>query len=219
MKTITINKRYIMTLGLVLVLFSLLIPQTALAKTPVPAGTDPNYPLAITLNPNQVTFKTGQLATGQETWFAVKVTDLYALSAANRHNDDDDDDDDGRLPLDLTLFVAPIDGNQIHKIRMEIFPGSYASHWSVGHLYTDGLDDDDVDYAAAVTPFGVGRAVDRVDEDHHYKTGEGDPLLGSLVWSGDVINNETVLVRVLNDTGASVSYWFFTGHIIDVELS
>jgi hypothetical protein len=210
MKIVTISKRSIMTIGLLIILASLLIPQTAMAK--LPAGIDPNHPLEIALAPNQTGLKTGQLAAGQEAWFAVKVTDLYALSA------EDSDDDDGRLPLDLTLFVTPVDGNKIHKIRMEIFPGSYASHWSVGHLYTDGLDDDDADYAAAVTPFGVGRAVDRVAEDHHYKTGEGDPLVGSLVWSGDVINNDTILVRILNDNGAPVDYWFFTDHIIDVEF-
>lgn len=206
MKTLTINRRGMIAVSLITILFSLLISQTAMAK--LPAGIDPNYPIEIVLAPNQTSLNTGNLAAGQETWFAVKVNDLYAQS-------DDEDNDKDRPPLDLTLFVTPIDNNKIRHIRMDLFPGSYAQHWSVGHLYRDDVDND---YEDMVTPFGAGRVVDRAEEDEVYITGEGDPLVGALTWSGHINNNEIFLVRIQNGNGSAVDYWLYTDDIIDVEL-
>lgn len=209
MKTLTINKRSIMVIGLVTILVSLLIPQTAMAK--LPAGIDPNHPIEIAMVPGQTIVKTGKLAAGQETWFAVKVSDVY-----DRYTDDEDGED--RPPLDLTLFVTPVDGNEIQHISMDLFPGSYAQHWSVGHLYTVGLDYDDDAKDLPPAPFGAGRVVDRADQDDIYVTGEGDSRVGQLTWSGRVTNNEPFLVRISNDNGSAVDYTLYTDDIIDVEL-
>ncbi len=209
MKTLTINKRSIMAIGLVTILVGLLIPQTAMAK--LPAGIDPNHPIEIAMVPGQTIVKTGKLAAGQETWFAVKVSDVY-----DRYTDSEDGED--RPPLDLTLFVTPVDGNKTRHISMDLFPGSYAQHWSVGHLYTVDLDYDDDAKDLPPAPFGAGRVIDRADEDEVYVTGEGDPLLGTLKWSGRVTDNEFFLVRISNGNGSAVDYTLYTDDIIDVEF-
>jgi hypothetical protein len=107
----------LLMVGLVLVLISLLTPQAAQAKVPI--GTDPNFPIEMTLTPDQVVLKAGNLAAGQEQWYAVRVTELDGVS---------------RQPLALSLFAAPGDGNAIEKVHMDLFPGSYAAYWSAGDL-------------------------------------------------------------------------------------
>jgi hypothetical protein len=169
-------------IGLVLVLMSLLTPQTVQAKVPI--GTDPNFPIEVTLAPHQVVLKLGHLAAGQEQWYALKVVET-----------------DGALrqPLALSLFTTPGDGNAIQKVHMDLFPGSYAAYWSAGDLTQE-----------AVTSFGQGRIVER--------DGEGDPLLGTLVWRGDVNNNEPVFISLRNDNAFGVSYWLFTDFIVNAEF-
>jgi hypothetical protein len=209
MKTLTINKRSIIAIGVVTILVSLLIPQTAMAK--LPAGIDPNHPIQIAVVPGQTMAKTGKLAAGQEAWFSVKVSDVY-----NRFTDDEDGED--RPPLDLTLFVTPVDGNKARHIRMDLFPGNYAGHWSAGHLYKESLDYSDDDNDLPPAPFGVGRMVDRAVEDDVYINVQGDPLLGQLTWSGRVTDNEFFLVRISNGNGSAVDYTLYTDDIIDVEF-
>jgi hypothetical protein len=209
MKTLTINKRSIIAIGVVTILVSLLIPQTAMAK--LPAGIDPNHPIQIAVVPGQTIAKTGKLEAGQEAWFSVKVSDVY-----DRFTDDEDGKD--RPPLDLTLFVTPVDGNKARHIRMDLFQGNYAGHWSAGHLYTESLDYSDDDNDLPPAPFGVGRMVDRAVEDDVYINVQGDPLLGQLTWSGRVTDNEFFLVRISNGNGSAVDYTLYTDDIIDVEF-
>jgi hypothetical protein len=172
----------LLMIGLVLLLISLLTPQAAQAKVPI--GTDPNFPIEVSLTPDQVVLKAGSLAAGQEQWYAVKVTEL---------------DGESRQPLALSLFATPGDGNTIEKVQMDLFPGSYAAYWSAGDLTQE-----------AITTFGQGRIVER--------DGEGDPLLGTLVWRGDVNNNEPVFVCLRNDNDFAVSYWLFTDFIDQAEF-
>jgi len=168
-KTFSSHSVNLLLIGLALLLISLFTPQTAQAKVPI--GTDPNFPIEVTLAPRQVVVKLGHLAAGQEQWYAVKVAEI-----------------DGALrqPLALSLFATPGDGNAIEKVHMDLFPGSYAAYWSAGDLT-----------AEAVTTFGRGRIVERDDQ--------GDPRLGTLVWRGDVNNNEPVFVCLRNDNDFEVS--------------
>ncbi len=149
------------------------------------------------------------MAAGQETWFAVKVTDLYAQY-------DGQGNDADRPPLDLTLFVTPADGNKTRHIRMDLFPSSYAEHWSAGHVYRQDANDDDENLPPG--PFGGGRVVDRAEENQVYISGAGDPLVGQLTWSGHVNNNETILVYIQNGNGTAVDYMLYTDDIIDVAF-
>jgi hypothetical protein len=198
-----------MAIGLVTILISLLIPQTAMAKPP--ADIDPIHPIEIAMFPGQTIVEKGKLAAGQETWFLMKVSDVY-----DRYTDDENGED--RPPLDLTLFVTPVDGNKVRHIRLDLFPGSYARHWSDGHLYTEGLDYGDDANHLPPAPFGAGRVVDRAGEDHVYVTGEGDPRVGQLTWSGRVTDNAYFLVRIQNGNGSAVDYTLYTDDIIDVKF-
>jgi hypothetical protein len=210
MKTLSIDKRSVLGIGLVTVLVGVLLAPTVLAAPP--AGSDPNNPFALGVAPDETVVRTGELEAGEEVWYAITVTDAAGLYT-------DAVDGDNRVdkpPLDLTLAVTPVDGNTIQKIRMELFPASYADHWSHGHIFVEGADTDDEEFHSF--PFGMGTMVDRAVENFTLGNADGDPRLGTLVWSGNVSDKETVLVRVANENGSAVDYALYTDNIVDNEL-
>ena len=106
-----------------------------------------------------------------------------------------------RQPFDLSMFTAPTDGNTLRRVHMELFNQTYAEYWT-----RNNLEADEAMY------FGRGRIVE-------HENGEGDPILGTQVWSGDVNNNESFFVCLRNDNDFEVSYWLFTDFMEDIELS
>jgi hypothetical protein len=210
MKTLSIDKRSVLGIGLVTVLVGVLLAPTVLAAPP--AGADPNNPFALRVAPDETVVRTGELEAGEEVWYAITVTDAAGLYT-------DGVDGDNRVdkpPLELTLAATPVDGNTVQKIRMELFPASYANHWSHGHIFVEGADTDHEEFHSF--PFGMGTIVDRADESFALGNADGDPRLGTLVWAGNVNDKETVLVRVANENGSAVDYALYTDNIVDNEL-
>jgi len=166
------------------------------------------------VNADETVARSGELAPGQEKWFEVTVDDVAGLYA----NTGADIDDDGldKAPLDLTLFVTPVDGNTVQQIRMDIFPASYAAHWSHGHAFDESLIGDDELHAV---PFGAGRIVERDEvSDVFYYTNDddtGDQSLGTLTWSGNINNGEMFLVRIANGNGSPADYTLVTDQAFD----
>lgn len=149
----------------------------------VPAGTDPNFPIWLEMGPKDVNVHSATLMPGEETWLAVKVSELEG---------------EDQLPLQISSYTFPGDGNVINKMRMEVFNSTYAGYWS-----NDNLDNDEAMY------FGRGSVVEHE---------AGDPFVGTLGWSGDVTNNEPFFVCLRNDNDIAVRYWFFTDYMEDAEL-
>jgi hypothetical protein len=156
----------------------------------------------------------GELAPGQDVWYQLTVDDVAGLYA----NSGADIDDDGldQVPTELTVFVTPVDSNTVQKIRMDIFPASYASHWSHGHAFDESLIGDDELHAV---PFGAGRIVERGEESdffyYTYDDDAGDRFLGTLTWSGKVNNAEPFLVRIANGNGSPADYTLITDQVFN----
>ncbi len=146
----------------------------------LPAGIDPNHPQDLTLKPLEVRLEEGKIEAGTDHWFALEVAEVNGKS---------------RYPVNLTLFVTPGDGNMIHKVHMDLFPYTYAHHWSVGN-------------PEAAHNFGAGRIVER----------DGDHLTGERVWNGNLENDITYLVRLRNDNPFDIDFHLFTGDIINWEF-
>jgi hypothetical protein len=121
--------------------------------------------------------------------YPIQLSDAATVTdAAGQYTDVD------QVPLDLTLVITPIDGNTIRQFRMEIFPNSYAEHWSHGHIFVEGADTGEGEFHSV--PFGMGSLVDS----------EGNPRLDTLTWNGRVNDKETVLVRIANANESAVDY-------------
>jgi hypothetical protein len=186
-----------------------------MAMAALPAGIDPNHPIQMMLVNGQIVAQTGQLAAAQDVWFAVTTSDIDG-----RFVDQDGPEEDrlARSPLDLTLFVTPIEGNTVEKIDLEIFRADYATHWSHGHVYRIGLpesDQEDIEHAA---PFGTGSVsvVTGEDDNSFYSfLAEGAASVGKVTWSGRANANETFLVRIANGTGADIDFTLYTADIVD----
>ena len=173
--------RKLFVLGLVIVLAGLLLPVAANAD--IPPGTDPNFPIQIDMKPKDVSTHTGLLAAGEEAWFSINVNELEG---------------EDQLPLNLTVYTYPGDGNALNQMNMELFNSTFVDYWSV-----NDLESDEAMY------FGRGFPME-------HET--GNPFLGSLGWTGDVINNEAFFVCLRNDNEFPVSYWFYTGEVLEAEL-
>ena len=214
MTTLTINKRSIFGIGMAALLLAVLLPQAALAAPP--AGIDPNNATELSVVPGETAVRMGQLGPGEEVWYEVTVNDLAGLYLSSGADIDGDDLD--RVPLELTAFVTPVDGNKIQQIRMDLFPASYASHWSHGHGFDESLVGDDELHAF---PFGAGRIVERGEESdgffYTFDDDAGDQFLGTLAWSGTVNNAEPILVSLRNDNGSAIDYALFTDQIVNAE--
>ncbi len=78
----------------------------------VPAGADPNHPLALAPS-----LQKGQLAAGQETWYTFVYND-YDDQAYEAHT--------------FTLIFTPDDGNRVHRIGFEIIPLDQLHIWQRG---------------------------------------------------------------------------------------
>ena len=79
----------------------------------IPNGTDPNYPIEMTLASWQTNLYEGKLPAQTERWFSISPAELGS---------------EAQQPLDLSLFFTP--GNE--GLAMDIFPGDYPAHWSRG---------------------------------------------------------------------------------------
>lgn len=98
--------------------------------------------------------------------------------------------------VEYTLFYTPMDGNLRHLVNFELFRAGEADFWARG------------DGAEGMTNFGAGAIVER---DRNYLTGE-------RLWSGAVLNGDTYLLSVKNDTGIEIDYWLVEGDVYDFEL-
>ena len=180
------------------------------------AGTDPNHPLQVFLVNGQVVSQNGRIPDSDEVWFAVTTSDIDDRYINQGGSEADQLD---RAPLDLTLFFTPVEGNTVDKVQMELFPASYATHWSHGHIYRFGLSDDEEDELVHSAPMGRGSlaVVDGANEDDqvlYFQAEDGAPV-GKLNWSGLAFQNETILVRVANDTGQPIDYVLYTADVAD----
>ena len=212
MKALKINKGSIFGIGIAALLLAVLVPQAALAAPP--AGIDPNNPTKLSVVPGESAVRMGQLGPGEEVWYEVTVNDLAGLYLNSGADIDEDNID--RVPLDLTVFVTPVDGNTLQQIRLDLFSASYASHWSHGHGFNESMIGDDELHAV---PFGAGRIVERDEvSDPFYYTYDGDAgdqSLGTLAWSGNVENAEPFLVSLRNDNGSTIDYALFTDQVFN----
>jgi hypothetical protein len=177
-------------------------------------GSDPNHAIEVLLANGQIVSQDGRLADGAEVWYAVTTSDIddrYIRPGVP------EDDQLSRPPLDLTLFFTPVDGNTVDSMVMELFPADYATHWSHGHIYRFGLPDDLEDEVLHAAPFGAGTVavVSGEDEDdtiYSFLSEDGAPV-GELNWSGRAYANETILVRIANDTDEPVDFVLYTADV------
>jgi hypothetical protein len=196
----------------------LLVPAAVSAD--VPAGLDPNNPIQVVVGDAQTVAQTGQLAPLQEVWFEVTPPVFLQPEDTLKYNVPEDSVQ-SVPPLDLTLFVTPIDGNEIQGIKMDLFPVGYAQHWSHGHIYRLGLTDDEEDELVHAAPFGSGSVelVKEKDDVVYSFLAEGAAPVGKLVWSGRAFENEPILVRVRNETGSLKDFALFTADVGDIDLN
>ena len=234
MKFLKFNRHNIFAMaGLVVLLFGLVMPSTALAASPatVQAGSDPNHPIALSITAGQDMPETGTLAPGQQVWYVITVNDPNGTYVSNneknenapgadsdKNNSTDVEQKDttpglDQPPLNLSLFVTPGNGNSINKVQMNLFQDSYAQQWSAGNIYTPGMDN-----SAAVAPFGAGSVVTYETDTHNRSTFHGDPNVGELVYGGRMINGQPVLVEIQNGNAFPVSYHLYTAHLTNITL-
>ena len=154
MNTVTSYKRSIWAaIGVAAMAVGLLVPAAVSAD--VPAGIDPNNPIQVVVGDAQTVAQTGQLAPLQEVWFEVTPPDFFRPEDTLDYNVREDSLE-SVPPLDMTLFVTPIDGNEIQGIKMDLFPAGYAQHYSHGHIYRLGLTDAEEAELVHAAPFGAG---------------------------------------------------------------
>ena len=234
MKTLNFYKHNIFAIGgMVVLLLGLVMPATVLAAPPatMQAGIDPNHPIALSITAGQDMPETGTLAPGQQVWYAVTVNDPNGayIGVNEEHNknapgvdtDAKDKNDTEQTasnnntsqsldqpPFNLSLFVTPGNGNNIDNVQMDLFPDSYAQQWSVGKIYTPGMDN-----PAGVAPFGTGSVVDHSSDNFH-----GDPNVGELTYGGRVIGGQTFLVEIQNGNAQPISYHLYTAHLDNVTF-
>jgi len=220
MSTVTSFKRSIWaTIGVAAMVVGLLVPATVSADD-VPAGIDPNNPIQVVVGDAQTVAQTGQLAPLQEVWFEV-APPVFVQPEDSFEDNVPEDSLEGAPPLDLTLFVTPIDGNEIQGIKMDLFPTGYAEHWSHSHIYRLGLSDDEEEDLEHAAPFGSGSValVEEKDDVVYSFLAEGAAPVGKLVWSGRAYESEPILIRVRNETGTLKDFALFTADVTDVDLS
>ncbi len=154
-----------------------LIPQAEIAAPAlVLPGVDPNNPIRMAMAPRQMMLQEGQVGAGDEVWFEMDVAQINGP---------------GRLPLNLTVFATPGDGNTVRELHLDLFSTRFADFWSANN-------------PQPIREFGAGRVVER----------DGDYVTNELIWNGWVNNDEAVLVRFRNDNPFPVDYWMFTGDVI-----
>jgi hypothetical protein len=187
----------------------------ALVMAAAERGSDPNSAIEVLLVNGQIVSQDGRLADGGEVWYAVTTSDIddrYIREGGA------EDAQPSRPPLDMTLFFTPVDANTVESMVMELFPADYATHWSHGHIYRFGLPDDLEDEVLHAAPFGAGTVAVVDDEKetdrplYSFLSEEGAPV-GKMNWSGRAFENETILVRIANDTGEPVDFVLYTADV------
>lgn len=208
MRILTINKHsFVAGMGLVALFVGLAMPVTASAASQV--GIDPNHPIAVSIVPGQDVTETGQLTPGQQVWYSIKVNDVNG-----RYVDKDSSNKLDQPPLDLSLYATPGNGNSIDHVQMDLFSGNYAQEWSHGQMWTPGMKTD-VSDRPNVAPFGAGSVVTNSDKSDN---NSGNPNVGELTYSGNVISGETVLVLLQNNNPYAVSYHLYTANMTNVQF-
>lgn len=240
MKSLKFNKHNFFAIGgLIVLLFGLVMPATALAAAPSStmqqSGIDPNHPIVLSINANQDVPETGTLAPGQQVWYAVTVNDPNGayIGVNEKHPDNAPGADSDRNntsdteptansdhnssteldqpPLNLSLFVTPGGANSARQVQMNLFPDSYAQQWSAGNIYTPGGDN-------SVAPFGAGSVVTYSTNSHNISNFHGDPNVGELTYGGRMIGSQTILLEIQNGNAFPISYHLFTAHLNHVTL-
>jgi hypothetical protein len=97
--------------------------------------------------------------------------------------------------LDFSVFFTPDDGNRRHKVNFELFPVSELEFYNRGE-------------ADQMTNFGAGRLVSR----------DGDYNTGERIWRGTVLNNNSYLMAIENNSDVEIDYWFFHDDIYNPIL-
>jgi hypothetical protein len=217
MRILPINKHsFVAGMGLVALVVGLAMPVTASAASQV--GIDPNHPIAVSIVPGQDVTETGTLAPGQQVWYSIKVNDVNGRYAKTDNDQDRASENQEGIqdqpPLDLSLFATPGNGNSIDHVQMDLFSGKYAQEWSQGQIWVPGMKTD-VSDRPNVAPFGAGSVVTNSDKSDK---NTGDPNVGELTYSGNVISGETVLVLLQNNNPYPVSYHLYTANMTNVQF-
>jgi hypothetical protein len=208
MRILPINKHsFVAGMGLVALVVGLAMPVTASAASQV--GMDPNHPIAVSIVPGQDVTETGTLAPGQQVWYSIQVNDVNG-----RYVDKDSTHKLDQPPLDLSLYATPGNGNSIDHVQMDLFSGKYAQEWSTGQIWTPGMKTD-VSDRPNVAPFGAGSVITNSDKSDN---NSGNPNVGELTYSGNVISGNTILLLVQNNNPYPVSYHLYTANMTNVQF-
>jgi hypothetical protein len=208
MRILPVNKHsFVAGMGLVALVVGLAMPVTASAASQV--GIDPNSPIALSIVPGQDVSETGTLAPGQQVWYSITVNDVNG-----RYVDKDSSNKLDQPPLDLSLYTTPGNGNSIDHVQMDLFAGKYAQEWSNGQIWVPGMKTD-VSDRPNVAPFGAGSVVTNGDKSD---SNSGNPNVGELTYSGNVISGNTVLLLVQNNNPYPVSYHLYTANMTNVQF-
>jgi hypothetical protein len=208
MRILPINKHsFVAGMGLVALFVGLAMPVTASAASQV--GIDPNSPIAVSIVPGQDVSETGALAPGQQVWYSITVNDVNG-----RYVDKDSSNKLDQPPLDLSLYTTPGNGNSIDHMQMDLFSANYAQEWSHGQIWVPGMKTD-VSDRPNVAPFGAGSVVTNSDKSDN---NSGNPNVGELTYTGNVISGNTVLVLLQNNNPYPVSYHLYTANMTNVQF-
>jgi hypothetical protein len=208
MRILPINKHsFVAGMGLVALFVGLAMPVTASAASQV--GIDPNSPIAVSIVPGQDVSETGTLAPGQQVWYSITVNDVNG-----RYVDKDSSNKLDQPPLDLSLYTTPGNGNSIDHMQMDLFSANYAQEWSHGQIWVPGMKTD-VSDRPNVAPFGAGSVVTNSDKSDN---NSGNPNVGELTYTGNVISGNTVLVLLQNNNPYPVSYHLYTANMTNVQF-
>lgn len=172
MKKVLIGASSLIVISVVVILAHVLI-LGAVADTEL--GLSPFT--AVDLNDGK---NVGVIAPGQARWYRIYPTI-----------------DDGvfQRQMDLTLIFTPDDGNRVHHVNFQIFPGDQITSWYFGDV-------------SQMENLGAGGVVVR----------DGNPLTGELLWSGWLVNKDSYYVYVSNDADVSIDYWLYTDNVVGAEL-
>jgi hypothetical protein len=99
------------------------------------------------------------------------------------------------LPMYLTMFFTPDDGNRGSRVGFDLVTDGEVHLWARGD-------------ADEIHPFGAGSRVSR----------DGNPLTGESLWAGWIFSVGTYYVKVFNGSDSPIDYWLFTDDVVNVTL-
>ncbi len=137
--------------------------------TDIPPGIDINHPLSLEMGVNE-----GNLGAGEKRWFSIEAMGPGGGSGVY-------------VPLTLSLYFTPNDGNPRDRVSMELFDSSMPAIWSKG-------------YPNQIKSFGAGSV----------RSLDNDDKSGEMIWSGSLIGDQPIYIRLRNDNEFPVDYLLFT---------